>query len=305
MSVLALRLPDLIHEPAHSFGIIFASVVRNLSAEWAFYLQLVLAVGIGLAFDIYRGRSLRARYFSRPVRVDAVYGVLELSHVVQFVIIQPVLLFVALLIANDAPWLTIEALAQLPGWAQLAILFTFTDFCVYWWHRLQHFSAVTWQFHKTHHSQTQLNVLTGFRNTIIDRIVTLVALAIPAAVMRVDIAMPIAIAISLQFHQLLIHSDTGFKFGPLGRIIVSPSFHEVHHSSLEPHLDRNFGGVLTVWDHLFGTYAARGDAELRYGLVGEAVPESWWRQQFVPLVGLWHLYRGRRMAGGQTIAAAE
>lgn len=175
----------------------------------------------------------------------------------------------------------------------MAILFIITDFVVYWYHRLQHESRIVWQFHKTHHSQVHLNVLTTYRATVIDRLVAFAFLAVPAAMMKVDAALPVAIAAALQFHQLMIHSDTGWSFGPLDRVFVSPSFHEVHHSSLEPHLDRNYGGVLSVWDHLFGTWAARGDAELTYGLVAERLPESWLKQQYVPLVGLWRLARDR------------
>jgi len=105
--------------------------------------------------------------------------------------------------------------------------------------------------------------------------------------------MPVAIAAVLQFHQLIIHSDTGWSFGPLGRIFVSPSFHEVHHSSLEPHLDKNYGGVLSIWDRLFGTLTPRGDQELVYGLVAERLPEAWFKQQLVPVFGLWRLFRER------------
>jgi sterol desaturase/sphingolipid hydroxylase (fatty acid hydroxylase superfamily) len=232
------------------------------------------------------------------VRLDGFYGLLELAHVIQFAVILPVGLVITRGLQTWAPWLEIKALADLPGWAQLLILFVVTDFCVYWWHRLQHQSRIVWQFHKTHHSQVHLNVMTTFRATVIDRIVALAILAVPAAIMKVDAAMPVAIAAVLQFHQLIIHSDSGWTFGPLEKLFVSPSFHEVHHSSLEPHLDKNYGGVLAIWDHLFGTWAARGDRELEYGLVAERLPEAWLKQQIVPVVGLWRLYRERTTRSG-------
>lgn len=53
------------------------------------------------------------------------------------------------------------------------------------------------------------------------------------------------------------------------------------------------GGALSIWDHLFGTYAPAGDAPIRWGLVGERVPESFVGQIFVPVVGLWGLIRRR------------
>jgi len=292
--LLSLRPSHILADPAGSATVVVDSIVRNVSAEAWFYGQFAVAIALGLTIDLFRKRNLAQRYGSKSVRLDMVYGVLEFLHLVQFTIILPVGLIITRGLQTWAPWLEIKALANLPVWAQLLILFLFTDFCVYWWHRLQHESRIVWQFHKTHHSQINLNVLTTFRTTITDRIFTLAVLAIPAAMMKVDAALPISIAAALQFHQLVIHSDSGWSFGPLDRIFVSPSFHEVHHSSLEPHLDKNYGGVLSIWDHLFGTFAPRGERELEYGLVAERLPENWLQQQFVPWIGLWRLARERR-----------
>nr|WP_245161539.1 sterol desaturase family protein [Brevundimonas alba] len=283
-------------DPASAAIAIVDSLSRNLAAEQWFYGQFVAALLLGLTIDLLRRRDLVSRYWSRSVRVDAVYAVLEFLHLIQFAVILPVGLFITRGLQVWAPWLEVTALAQLPVWAQLTILFVVTDFCVYWWHRLQHESRIVWQFHKTHHSQVNLNVMTTFRATVIDRIVAFAIMAVPAAMMQVDAALPVALAAVLQFHQLVIHSDSGWSFGPLDRIFVSPSFHEVHHSSLEPHLDRNYGGVLSIWDHMFGTSVARGDQPLVYGLVAERLPEAWLWQQATPVIGLWRLFRGRSPA---------
>ena len=45
-------------------------------------------------------------------------------------------------------------------------------------------------------------------------------------------------------------------------VLVTPSHHRVHHSLEARHIDRNFGGVLIVWDRLFGTFAPEGPAIL-------------------------------------------
>jgi sterol desaturase/sphingolipid hydroxylase (fatty acid hydroxylase superfamily) len=291
--MLSLRPSDILADPAGSATVFIDSLVRNVTAEGWFYGEMVAALLLGLTIDLIRRRDLPKRYGSRSVRVDMVYAALEFLHLIQFAIILPIGLLIARGLQAWAPWLEIRALADLPTWAQLLILFVFTDFCVYWWHRLQHESRIVWQFHKTHHSQIHLNVLTTYRATIFDRIFALAMLAVPAAVMKVDATLPVAIAAALQFHQLIIHSDSGWSFGPLDRLFVSPSFHEVHHSSLEPHLDKNYGGVLSIWDHLFGTYAPRGDRELEYGLVAERLPEAWFKQQFTPWIGLYRLARAR------------
>lgn len=304
--LLSLRPSHLLADPAGSVMVVVDSVARNVQAEGWFYGQFLAAFVIGLAIDMVRRRDLPGRYGSKSVRVDAVYGLLEFLHVIQFAVILPAGLLITRGLQNWAPWLEVRALADLPVWIQLVVLFLFTDFCVYWWHRLQHESRIVWQFHKTHHSQVHLNVLTTYRATVIDRIVALAVLAVPAAVMKVDAAYPVAIAAVLQFHQLIVHSDSGWSFGPLDRVFVSPSFHEVHHSSLEPHLDRNYGGVLSIWDHLFGTSVARGEQALVYGLVAERLPEAWGKQQLVPVIGLWRLFRerttGTRTPGAESAA---
>lgn len=298
--LLSLRPSHVLADPAGSAMVVIDSLVRNVGAEGWFYGQFALALILGLTIDVIRRRNLPHRYGSKSVRVDMVYGALEFLHVVQFAILLPITLLITRGLQAWAPWLEIRPLADLPTWAQLLILFLVTDFCVYWWHRLQHESRIVWQFHKTHHSQIHLNVLTTYRATVFDRLFALAVLAIPAAMMKVDATLPLAVAAALQFHQLVIHSDSGWSFGPLDRVFVSPSFHEVHHSSLEPHLDKNYGGVLSVWDHLFGTWAPRGERELEYGLVGERLPEAWIKQQFTPWVGLWRLARER-----STPAASE
>lgn len=291
--LLSLRPSHFLADPAGSAMVVVDSLVRNVTAEAWFYGQFLAAVALGVVIDVIRKRDLRTRYWSKSVRLDAFYGVLEFLHLVTFTIMLPVGLIITQALQTWAPWLEVRALANLPIWAQLAIIFVVTDFWVYWWHRLQHESRIVWQFHKTHHSQVHLNAMTTFRATIIDRIVTFAILAVPAAIMKTDAALPVFIAALLQFHQLVIHSDSGWSFGPLDRLFVSPSFHEVHHSSLEPHLDRNYGGVLSVWDRLFGTWAPRGDQELVYGLVAERLPEAWFKQQLVPMIGLWRLFRER------------
>ena len=130
----------------------------------------------------------------------------------------------------NLPWLRIDSLAALPIWVQATLLFIVTDFWTYWYHRLQHASPVLWQFHKTHHSQENLTALTTFRKTVIDRMADIVLLSLPPVIMNVSVAMPLAIIIVLQIHQLLIHANTGWTFGPIGKVIVSPAFHELHHS---------------------------------------------------------------------------
>ena len=70
-------------------------------------------------------------------------------------------------------------------------------------------------------------------------------------------------------YQFFIHTEFAPRLGPLEWILNTPRHHRVHHASNASCLDRNFGGVLIVFDRLFGTVAEPPESEpLRYGLVG-------------------------------------
>jgi sterol desaturase/sphingolipid hydroxylase (fatty acid hydroxylase superfamily) len=94
-------------------------------------------------------------------------------------------------------------------------------------------------------------------------------------------------------HQLLIHSTLPITFGRLGYLIVSPEFHKLHHSADPRHHYGNYGGAMAVWDHLFGTYLEPTSDQLKFGLHAEEIPESFTKQLFVPLIGIYGLVRQR------------
>jgi sterol desaturase/sphingolipid hydroxylase (fatty acid hydroxylase superfamily) len=306
MKASDLTFDIVLGEPLLALQTLLDSLVRNLGAESWLWLQIGLALGLGILVDLTERRDMVKRYLSRNFRVDATYALVDLLHIAHFTIIMPAGLFLTTLMQTHLPGLRIAALANLPAWAQLLILFTFTDFCVYWYHRAQHMNIVLWQFHKTHHSQEHMTALTVFRMPIFDRLVTLAVLTVPATVMDVSYAYPIGIVTVIYFHQLMVHSGVGWSLGPLGWLIVSPQFHEVHHSTAPEHIDKNFGGALAIWDRIFGTYVAHDGTPLTWGLVGERVPESFLGQIFVPFVGIHGLVRRRwRRARARAQAAPQ
>jgi sterol desaturase/sphingolipid hydroxylase (fatty acid hydroxylase superfamily) len=89
--------------------------------------------------------------------------------------------------------------------------------------------------------------------------------------------------------QFAQHSDIEWTYGPVGRVIVSPRFHARHHSAAPEDINVNFGSLLIIWDHLFGTARKTPGRPLAYGLVAaqDNVPPSFLRQQFYPFLYLW------------------
>ena len=118
-------------------------------------------------------------------------------------------------------------------------------------------------------------------------------------------------------YQFWVHTQQIGKLGWFDRWFCSPSNHRVHHAVNERYLDRNYGGILIVWDRLFGTFAEEDDAEpCVYGtrsplrswnplwanlqVYAELLRDSWrarrWADKLARLVQAARLATGRRRA---------
>ncbi|SEL58322.1 Sterol desaturase/sphingolipid hydroxylase, fatty acid hydroxylase superfamily [Roseateles sp. YR242] len=149
----------------------------------------------------------------------------------------------------------------------LAVLFIGQEFCYYWYHRAAHRMAWFWATHCVHHSPNQLTLGTALRLGWTGKLTgtglffaPLVWLGFPPQ------AVLGALAANL-LYQFWLHAAWMPRLGPLEWIFNTPSHHRVHHGSNDEYLDCNFGGVLIVFDRLFGTFVEeRRDLVIRYGL---------------------------------------
>ena len=270
---------------------IIDSLYRNISAEWWMWLIVFMTILIPFIFPNTKTRKSSLKIFkSKNFISDFFYGIFDLLHFWHMFIIVPLSLFLGKFLNNNFSFFKLNFISDLPVIFQLVILFVVMDFSVYWMHRFQHSNIYAWQFHKTHHSQEIITALTTFRKTILDRIFELIILTFPAFILSIDYSYPLYIVVITYLHQLLIHTNTGFNFGFVGKFIVSPAFHEVHHSINKKHMYANYGGVLTAWDKLFGTYMPY-EKNLKYGVHEEKIPENFFMQIFVPIVGLYRLFK--------------
>jgi sterol desaturase/sphingolipid hydroxylase (fatty acid hydroxylase superfamily) len=160
------------------------------------------------------------------------------------------------------------AAIALDAWWAIGALFIGQELCYYVYHRAAHRVRWFWCNHAVHHSPNQLNLSAAYRIGILGRLtgtplffVPLVWLGFPP---RVVFAM---LTLNL-LYQFWIHATWIPKLGWLEGVINTPSAHRVHHAANLEYLDANYGGVLMVFDRLFGTYRAeRDDLPCRYGLV--------------------------------------
>lgn len=162
-------------------------------------------------------------------------------------------------------------LGELTGMALVgcAVLgFVISDLAGYVAHFLMHHVPALWEIHKVHHSASVLSPLTASRSHPIERKVNslvncllsgmffgLVSIFFNATIDQLLIAIALTKFIfDVMLLDAIRHSDLKISFGVMELIFVSPRVHQLHHSSDPRHWNRNIGIVMSLWDHLFGTF---------------------------------------------------
>ncbi|GAC1436365.1 MAG: sterol desaturase family protein [Solirubrobacteraceae bacterium] len=152
-----------------------------------------------------------------------------------------------------------------PGsaWSWLLLFFA-DDLAFYAYHRVHHEVRLFWAQHVVHHSSTHFNLSTALRQPWVE--MTALPFWLPLALLGFPPWMILTQqAISL-IYQFWIHTERiGTLPAPIELVFNTPSHHRVHHGSNDIYLDRNYGGILIIWDRLFGSFQAEGE-RVRYGL---------------------------------------
>ena len=149
-------------------------------------------------------------------------------------------------------------------WANLIVLFLLTDFIYYAFHWLGHKSRFFWASHVIHHSSEKFNLTTSLRSPITNSWFRFL-FSSPLPLMGFDPAMVVLMDSVVLIYTFFIHTELVGKLGVLEYFLNTPSHHRVHHGRNPQYIDKNFGGVLIVWDKLFGTFQAEAERPL-YGL---------------------------------------
>ncbi len=137
---------------------------------------------------------------------------------------------------------------------QYLIGFISIDFYGYWQHRWAHRYNILWNRHLIHHSSEEYNLPVALRQTISDFVQLYTFLLLPAAIFGVPTDVIVVLAVVMLFGGFWYHTQLIGKMGFLEKIIVTPSHHRIHHAINPIYIDKNFGGILIIWDRLFGTF---------------------------------------------------
>jgi len=156
-------------------------------------------------------------------------------------------------------------------WYGVVLALVFYDFCYYWLHRAGHEVAVFWAAHVVHHQSQQYNLSTALRQTSSGALLGWV-FYLPMAVAGVPPLIFGIVALIDLLYQFWVHTELVRKLGWFDRVFCSPSNHRVHHAVNDAYLDKNYGGILILWDRLFGSFREE-DEKCVYGTRGSL--RSW------------------------------
>lgn len=201
---------------------------------------------IAVELWVARRRGLRVLRFNDAV-ADLGCGISSLLVGLAFIAVK--LLVYTWVFENLRLWSLPKDSGWTFGFAVLAL-----DFSYYWWHRLSHEVNVLWAAHIVHHQSEDYNLAVALRQAWLTSLTSL-PFYLPLAVLGVP---PLAYAIAnaiVTLYQFWIHTELIRRIGPLEWVLNTPSHHRVHHAIDPGYLDRNYGGILIVWDRLFGSFA--------------------------------------------------
>ncbi len=244
------------------------SVLSAGRAELAAPLLVALVVATGICERIWPAE--RRPVLARGHVQDACFLVLHAVVVIPLMTLLSV--GAATLAENHLPRIELRSTQHWPGWLLVPLTIVAMDFANWLAHYADHRLDPLWRFHALHHSQEELSVLTSFRAHPLMHTTGFLLATIPVVVLMPTRAIaPVLITIYVCIGTLQ-HANLRWTFGPLGRVLVSPAYHRLHHARETQ--DVNLGVVLTIWDVLSGRarFPGRADTVGRTGLDGRPVP---------------------------------
>lgn len=153
-------------------------------------------------------------------------------------------------------------------WRVWMIGFVAVEFAYYWFHRWSHMINWMWATHAVHHSANEMTLPAAIRLGWTNLLSGGWVIFLPLALLGFPPVMVTALLGANLVYQYGLHTEAIGKLGPIEWVLNTPSHHRAHHASDSAYLDCNFGGVLIIFDRLFGTLRMEPDGGgLRYGLV--------------------------------------
>ena len=151
------------------------------------------------------------------------------------------------------------------GAVSFIVLMVLQDFFYYWFHRASHRVRWMWAAHVVHHSSENMNFSTAFRQSLMYPLAGMWLFWLPLIVIGFDpnwVVFVVLLNLGLQF---FVHTQAVKSLGPIEWLFNTPSHHRVHHGQNPQYIDKNYAGVLIIWDKLFGTFEPEKETVI-YGI---------------------------------------
>lgn len=136
------------------------------------------------------------------------------------------------------------------------ISFLVLDYLLYWWHRLNHRVWFLWRFHQVHHADADMDASTALRFHFGELLLSAALRTVLVFIFGFSLGVLAVFDVSVTSLAIFHHSNLKLpasieKF--LRLVIVTPGFHQNHHSFFQKETDSNFSTILSVWDRLHST----------------------------------------------------
>ncbi|ELA7189396.1 sterol desaturase family protein [Vibrio alginolyticus] len=145
------------------------------------------------------------------------------------------------------------------------LLVVLQDFFYYWFHRASHRIRWMWAAHVVHHSSERMNFSTAFRQSLMYPLAGMWIFWLPLVIIGFEPKWVVFVVLFNLGLQFFVHTQSIRSFGPLEWVFNTPSHHRVHHGVNRQYIDKNYAGVLIIWDRMFGTFEPEVET-VRYGV---------------------------------------
>ncbi|WP_299328739.1 sterol desaturase family protein [Parasphingopyxis sp.] len=154
-------------------------------------------------------------------------------------------------------------------WWAWILVFLLDDLAYYVFHRLAHRVRWFWASHVIHHSSQHYNLSTALRQTWTGFFSLSFAFSLPIVLIGFPIEMLFFASGVNLIYQFWIHTEAINRMPRwFEAIFNTPSHHRVHHATNPRYLDKNYAGMLIIWDRMSGTFEPeRDDDRPRYGII--------------------------------------
>ncbi|MFT5159901.1 MAG: sterol desaturase/sphingolipid hydroxylase (fatty acid hydroxylase superfamily) [Paracoccaceae bacterium] len=139
------------------------------------------------------------------------------------------------------------------------------DITYYWEHKTAHMVRILWTQHAVHHSSRDMNIITAVRFGPFEGVWAFLA-HLPMIFLGFAPEVVFFCMLVVLAYQTWLHTELIGKLGPLEYVLNTPSHHRVHHGSDQKYLDKNYAGILIIWDRMFGSFQVEEETPI-YGLV--------------------------------------